>query len=72
MDVKIAFLNALIEKEAYINQLRGFEVYGCNNHMSRLKKALYALKQAPHAWYSRIDEYLGLEVWQGASKVFLE
>jgi hypothetical protein len=24
----------------------------------RLKKALYALKEAPNAWYSRIDEYL--------------
>ena len=26
--------------------------------MCKLKKALYGLKHAPRAWYSRIDEYL--------------
>ena len=27
-------------------------------HVSRLHRALYRLKQAPRAWYSRIDNYL--------------
>ena len=28
------------------------------SHVCRLKKALYRLKQAPRAWYLRIDNYL--------------
>jgi hypothetical protein len=40
MDVKTTFLNGLIEEEAYINQLRGFEVHGRETHVCRLKKAL--------------------------------
>jgi len=58
MDVKTTFLNGLTEEEVYINQLRGFEVHGQDTHVCRLKKGLGGLKQAPCAWYSRIDEYL--------------
>jgi hypothetical protein len=58
MDVKNAFLNGLIEEEVYIEQPLGFEVHGRESHVCRLKKALYELKQAPRAWYSRIDAYL--------------
>ena len=58
MDVKIAFLNGLIQEEVYIEQSQGFEVHGKESHVGRLKKALYGLKQAPRAWYSRIDTYL--------------
>lgn len=28
------------------------------NMVGRLKKALYELKQAPKAWYARLDKYL--------------
>jgi hypothetical protein len=55
MDVKIAFLNGLIEEEVYIEHPVGFEVHGRESHVCILKKALYGLKQAPRAWYSRID-----------------
>jgi hypothetical protein len=58
MDVKTTFLNGIIEEEVYIEKPQGFEVHGRESHVCRLKKSLYRLKQAPRAWYSRIDGYL--------------
>jgi hypothetical protein len=58
MDVKTAFLNGVIEEEVYIEQPQGFEVEYRKSHVCRLKKALYGLRQAPRAWYGRIDSSL--------------
>jgi hypothetical protein len=57
MDVKIVFLNGIIEEEVYIEQPEGFETFDKESHVCRLKRALYGLKQAPRAWYTRIDNY---------------
>ena len=58
MDVKTAFLNGVIEEEVYIEQPQGFEVEDKRTHVCKLKKALYGIKQAPRAWYERIDSFL--------------
>lgn len=58
MDMKIAFLNEIIEEEVYIEQPQGFKVHGREPYVYGIKKALYKLKQAPRAWYSRIGGYL--------------
>jgi hypothetical protein len=60
-DVKKTFLNGVIEEEVYINQPQGFEVHAKKSHVCRLKKALYRLKKAPRAWYSRIEHGLHQE-----------
>jgi hypothetical protein len=57
MDVKTTFLNGFIEEEVYTEQPQGFEVEDRNTHVYRLKKYLYVLKQAPRAWYVRIDSF---------------
>jgi hypothetical protein len=58
MDANKTFLNGEIEEEVYIEQPQCFEVQPRDTNVCRLKKALFGLKQAPRAWYARIDSYL--------------
>lgn len=58
MDVKSVFLNGILQKEVYIEQLEGFKDLRLLNHVYRLKKVLYGLKQAPRAWYDRLTKFL--------------
>lgn len=58
MDVKIAFLNGVVEEEVYVEQPLGFETHDRKTHVCRLKKAMYGLKQAPKTWYDKIDSFL--------------
>jgi hypothetical protein len=53
MDVKSAFLNGYIEEEVYVRQPPSFESSKFPNHVFKLQKPLYRLKQAPRAWYER-------------------
>jgi hypothetical protein len=57
MDVKSTFLNGELEKEVYIEQPEGFQLSENTDYVCKLK-ALYGLKLAPRAWYSRLDKYL--------------
>jgi Reverse transcriptase (RNA-dependent DNA polymerase) len=57
MDVKLAFLNGMLEEEIYIEQLLGYLKEGGEGKVLKLKKVLYGLKQAPRAWNTRIDQY---------------
>nr|GEY43376.1 retrovirus-related Pol polyprotein from transposon TNT 1-94 [Tanacetum cinerariifolium] len=49
MDVKMAFLNGELPEVVYVSQPEGFIDQDKSNHMYRLKKVLYDLKQAPRA-----------------------
>jgi hypothetical protein len=57
MDVNTTFLNGEIE-EVYIERLEGFVVHNERSHVCRLKKAIYGLKQAPHAWYEKMGGFM--------------
>jgi len=58
MDVKSAFLNGIINEEVYVEQPSGFEDHQHPNHLYKLKKALYGIKQAPRQWYERLSSFL--------------
>jgi hypothetical protein len=58
MDVKSAFLNDKINELVYVEQPLGFEDSKKPNHVYNLSKALHGLKQAPHAWYERLRDFL--------------
>jgi len=45
MDVKSVFLNGFLNEEVYVSQPPSFEDHVYPNHIFKLKKALYSLKQ---------------------------
>jgi hypothetical protein len=49
MDVKNIFLNGLLKEEVYVEQPPSFESEEYPNHVYKLHKALYRLKQSPRA-----------------------
>jgi hypothetical protein len=58
MDVKSAFLNGELSEEVYVVQPPGYVTAGKEQMVLKLRKALYGLRQAPRAWYAKLDETL--------------
>lgn len=58
MDVKILFINGILQEEVYVTQSKRFEDPLFPIYVYKLRKALYGLKQAPRAWYERLTEFL--------------
>ena len=58
MDVNSAFLNGYLNEEVFVAQPKGFVDPLHPNHVYKLKKDLYGLKQAHRAWYERLTKYL--------------
>ncbi|GJZ68731.1 retrovirus-related pol polyprotein from transposon TNT 1-94 [Tanacetum coccineum] len=69
MDVKTAFLNGILCEEVYVSQPDGFVDPENPNHVYKLKKSLYDLKQAPQAWYDLLSSFL---LSQKFSKVIVD
>lgn len=51
--VTSAFLNGDMMEQVYVKQQPGLEEIYRPNHVFKLNKALYDLKQAPKVWYER-------------------
>nr|GEZ44823.1 copia protein [Tanacetum cinerariifolium] len=58
IDVKIAFLDGFNNEEVYVEQPSRFIDFKKPDHVYKLKKALYGLKEAPKAWYDRLKAFL--------------
>nr|GEW58384.1 retrovirus-related Pol polyprotein from transposon TNT 1-94 [Tanacetum cinerariifolium] len=58
MDVKTAFLNGILRDEVYVSQPDGFVDQDNPNHVYKLKKALYRLKQVLRDWYDLLSSFL--------------
>ncbi|KAK1419766.1 hypothetical protein QVD17_29081 [Tagetes erecta] len=56
LDVETAFLNGRLKEEVYVKQPDGFIVTGKEDHVYKLNRALYGLRQAPRAWNERLDK----------------
>ncbi|CAI7866967.1 unnamed protein product [Closterium sp. NIES-53] len=56
MDITTVFLNGIILEELYMLQPEGLDDGG--GRVCKLKKAIYGLKQAPCAWYHKLEETL--------------
>ncbi|KAL4013354.1 hypothetical protein IC575_025520 [Cucumis melo] len=54
MDVKITFLNGYLSEEVYDAQPNDFIDLVHYDHVYKLQKTLYDLKQAPKVWYERL------------------
>ncbi|GJU98688.1 ribonuclease H-like domain-containing protein [Tanacetum coccineum] len=62
MDVRTLFLNAQLKEEVYVGQLDDFVDLDFPDHVYKLKKALYDLKQAPRACYFLDFKFINLSV----------
>lgn len=56
-DVKSAFLKSDLD-EVYVVQPPGFVRDGAESNVLSLHKALYSLRQPPHAWNAELDSSL--------------
>jgi hypothetical protein len=76
MDFKMVFLAGELQpdEEVFITQPQGFVVPRKEHLVLRLQKVLYGLRQAPKAWYRKIDQFLrgiGFEHGNGDYNLYL-
>jgi hypothetical protein len=74
LDVQNVFLHGVLEEDVYMKQPPGFVHPKFPSYHCKLDKALYRLKQAPHAWYSRLSDKLqplGFTPWVDISSFII-
>ena len=67
MDVKTAFLQGDLDEEIYMKQPDGYIDKDKPNHVCKLKKSIYGLKQAARCWNIAIDTLLKSNGYKNSS-----
>jgi hypothetical protein len=74
LDVKIAFMYGLLQEQVYMEQPPSYANSSHPNHVCRLKKTIYGLKQTPRAWFHQFSDFLltiGFNSSQADSSLFV-
>lgn len=58
MDVKTVFVHGDLDEDIYMEELEGFVVNGKENHVCKLRKSLYGLKQDLRQWYLKFESVI--------------
>lgn len=58
IDMNNAFLNGDLNEDVFMSQPEGFQDMEHPHYVCKLNKALYDLKQAPHAWFDKLKSTL--------------
>jgi hypothetical protein len=58
IDIQNAFLHGFLNEDVYMKQPAGFVDSEHPNHICKLDKSLYGVKQALCAWFSRLSSKL--------------
>ncbi|KAJ0865146.1 putative RNA-directed DNA polymerase [Helianthus annuus] len=58
MDVKNVFLYGDLDHTIHMEQPKGFVSEMFPNHVCKLNKAIYGLKQSPRAWFGKMGEFM--------------
>lgn len=57
-DIVGAFLNGELDEELYMTQVEGFESQKHPDHVAKLNRALYGIKQGPACWNKTFTQHL--------------
>uniref|UniRef100_A0A2N9I3B6 Uncharacterized protein n=1 Tax=Fagus sylvatica TaxID=28930 RepID=A0A2N9I3B6_FAGSY len=58
INIQNAFLHGTLSEEVFMSQPPGYQHPIYPNHVCKLQRAIYGLKQAPQAWFSRLSTKL--------------
>ena len=71
-DVKNAFLHGELDREIYMDQLKGFESKSYPNYVCKLKTALYGLKQTPKCMETSLSSWSSVAtLWHQQTPYYL-
>ena len=74
LDVNEAFLHGSLIEDVFMQQPQGFRDPQFPQHVCKLQKAIYGLRQTPRAWYTKLQNFLlsiGFIISKSDSSLFI-